>query len=252
MSRTHKDAPYKIRKRRLGIKDGSEDCAVCAEGPVRVIRTGFTAIFFAHEVSEREAFLAIAEEGGFTVETEEVQGYLSTSTEIETTFSRYNRGKSAFDGYLDPDRAIYSHPNGKSDELIWNREGRREIPAEKERSFRRIDSTGAMDFEFMEIRPVVSHKRNIFTAISVYKESERVARHYHGRGHDRDPMSYLLSGHCHCRSCEPGEQGSRAELRAASGRLKKAFNGGDDESLEEISSELVGSNGGAYRDTMLC
>jgi len=252
MSRTHKDAPYKIRKRRLGIKDGSEDCAVCAEGPIRVIRTGFTAIFFAHEVSEREAFLAIAEEGGFTVETEEVRGYLSTSTDLETTFSRYNRGKSAFDGYLDPDRAIYSHPNGMARDLIWNREGRKEISAEKDRSFRRIDSTGAMDFEFLEGRPVVSHKKNIFTVVSVYKESERVARHYHGGGHDRDPMSYLLSGHCHCSYCEPREQGTRAELRAASGRLKKAFNAGDEEALEEISSGLLSSNGGAYRDTMLC
>ena len=235
MSRTHKDAPYKIRKRRLGIKDSSENCAVCAEGPVRVIRTGFTAIFFAHEVSEREAFLAVAEEGGFTVETEEIQGYLSTSVAMDMLPSRFDRAASAFDGYLNPDRAIYSSPNGLNRDLLWNRKGRHEVAAE-ERSFRRIESPGALNLEFFDSKPVVS----------IYKESSRVTRHYHGGGHDPDPMSYLLSGHCHCSYCEPREQGTRAELRAASGRLKRAFNGGDEESLDEISSELLSSSGGAY------
>lgn len=249
MSRTHKDAPYKIRERRLGIKDRSENCAVCAEGPVRTVRTGFSAIFFAHEVAEREAFMAIAEEGGFTLKIDEVHGYLTTGTDPELNYDPYGGKRSIFEGYLDPDRAIYGSPSGLRSDLRWNRAGRA-APVAKEISSPKDEGSTDDLWRFLDSRPAVSHKKNIFVVVSISKESSRVARHYHGGGHDRDSMSYLLSGHCHCISCEPKEQGTRTELRATSGRLKKAFNGGDEEAVEEISEELVRSNGGAYRDTM--
>lgn len=252
MSRTHKDAPYKIRERRLGIRDSAENCPLCADGPSRTTVTGFTAIFFAHELTQLEAFVALAEEEGFAVESREVRGYLSTSLPEEALLNRrINRRESVFDGFLDPHRAIYSSPSGSSSTLLWNGAGRF-LSAEKvndrlSRIYGSYEQRAA--WSFLVERPHVSHKENIFTVVSVSKESSpsRIG-HYHG--HD-DGMSYLLYGHCHCGYCTPDEQGSRTRIRTVSNELKKVFNGGDHEAIEEIAGELVRSGSG-YRDTMLC
>lgn len=244
MSKTYKDAPYRIRERRLGITDGKENCALCleSEGKPRLFTTGFTAIFFAHELSQLESFVGLAEEKGFEIEQREVQGYLGKDAyrDLGVRVS-FNSAKSAFEGLYDSERAIYSEPRGLKENLLWNLTG---SGTEAERNQYRFGRSSIPDLFGL---PFVSHKRNIFTVVSISKTTE--GRHYRYHGHEVDSASYLLDGgyHCHCNYCEPDEKSSKSRIRSITTELKKVYNGGDYDALEDIASELVRTSTGAQR-----
>lgn len=251
MSRTYKDAPYKIREKRLGIPSREEKCSLCADAPDRTITTGFTAIFFAHEVREIEAFQELATEQGYSLDLREVSGYLGDIPVEDRFVSRYSRRKSVFEGYLDPKRAIYSIPRGVAANLLWTGEGRFTAREEPEQDFSSL--FGGDDTYFKSfLNPVrrVSSKKNIFEVISISKVTEipGYSYHYHGA----DGLSYLLNGHCHCGSCQPDESGSKGRLRTVTSELRKAFNAGNYDAMDEIADELIRSSSVGYRDPMNC
>lgn len=76
MSRTLKHLPYKVRARRYGRPE-TEHTANCGEIHQRVERT--TAVFYAHEVREREAYEQKLSEHGFTVSPVECEGFLGSA-----------------------------------------------------------------------------------------------------------------------------------------------------------------------------
>jgi len=238
MSKTYKDAPYRVRERRLGITDGNENCALCVEneGKPRIFTTGFTAIFFAHELSQLESFVALAEEKGFTVEQREAQGYLGKDVYKDMGYRlSFSSAKSAFEGLYDSERAIYSEPRALEENLLWNLTGAGADAKDNQYRYGRSASSAFFGL------PRVSHKRNIFTVISISREFEGRHPYFWGHAHEPDSASYLLSGvhHCHCNYCEPDEKGSKTRVRSVTTELKKTYNGGDQEALEDIASELV-------------
>lgn len=249
MSRSYKDAPYSVREKRLGITDKREGCTLCAETSERTITTGFTAIFFAHEVRQIEDFLNLSQEQGYSAELHEVHGYLGTSEVQDILTPRYSRKKSAFEGYLDPKRAIYSVPRGVTSNLIWNGAGRFIQGEAKLRLNRIFGSDDSYDYLFSAPYHV-SHKQNIFTVISISKETK--APRYNHHYHSSDSLSYLLYGHCHCSWCSPDEKGPKTRIRAIANELRNAFNSGDFDAIEEISAELIRTSTNGYRDTMNC
>ena len=186
MSRTYKDAPYKVRKDRLStIGDPEKSCVLCAEGNERVISTGFTAIFFAHEARELERFLATAEEEGYSVSIREAQGYLGDTPYEPRALSPLRRRESPFAKLFNPERALYSAPHGIADHLLWTSEG----DAAKSGARKRMQ---LIDFDpiFGSLSESVSTKKNIFKVISVSRE--RTVKRYRYHYHD-DGLSYLLS-----------------------------------------------------------
>jgi len=249
MSKTYKDAPYKIRERRLGITDGDDNCALCLEnkGKPRVFTTGFTAIFFAHELPQLERFIVLAEEKGFEIEQREVQGFLGKDAYRDFGVRvRFSSAKSAFEGLYDPERAIYSVPRGLKENILWNITG---TGSSAEANQYRFGRSSIPEFFGTEL---VSHKLNIFTVVSISRTTE--GRHYRYHGHEIDSASYLLGGyhHCHCNYCEPDEKGSKNRIRSITTELKKVYNGGDYDTLEEIASELVRTGANAQRNSMYC
>jgi len=247
MSKTYKDAPYRIRERRLRGAEDEENCSLCLENKdkVRSFTTGFTAIFFAHEVAQLEGFVALAEEKGFEIDQSEVQGYLGKDVYRDLGVRvRFSSVKSAFDGFYDSNRAIYSAPRGIKENLIWNLTGTGKFAEENQYSIGR----STLDFLGAEL---VSHKQNIFTVVSISKTIESKARSYHGH-HQDDSVGYLLWGHCHCSYCEPDEKSVKNRIRSVTTALKKVYNGGDYDALEEIAEELVRSGANAQRESMYC
>lgn len=251
MSRTDKDAPYKVRKERLGIKERGHNCVICAEGSQRTVVTGFTAIFYAHELRETEAFVAYAEEQGYTAKLTEVRGYLGeTPDELAMSYRRTSR-KSDFDEFFNKKRAIYSAPRGVRSSLLWDLYGKFNLEAALEQKISKFKLFGFDLSELaVEYAKHVSSKENIFTVVRVSKEVTAKRFHYHP--HDDAGPSYLLYGHCHCSWCEPDEKGAKARLRAVTTELRKTFNSGDEEALEDLAQELIRSSSNAYRDTMAC
>lgn len=75
MSRTLKDAPYPVRERRYGRPQGAHDvkCGTVSQFTDRV-----SAVFYAHEVAEREAYEALLTERGYAVSAVECEGFLGT------------------------------------------------------------------------------------------------------------------------------------------------------------------------------
>lgn len=252
MSRTAKDAPRRVKERRLGIAKDQRNCSVCSQLTERTITTGFTAIFFAHETKEIEAFLELAQEAGYSSDTKEVRGYLGENG-IESFFTFlspiHSRGKSIFDGFFDIKRAVYSSPRGLAKNLLWNSAGRFKAREDVSRWIGRVYGDDSLDF-LIEDRYAVSSKENIFKMVSISKTTTvtRYRHHYH----EADGMSYLISGHCHCSRCDPDEKTAKTRVRAVTTELKKLFNGGDYDGLDEIAGELAAYSAGGYRDTMNC
>lgn len=248
MSKTYKDAPYRIREKRLGVTDGDESCALCIEnkGKPRIFTTGFTAIFFAHELSQLESFLELVEEKDFTVEQREVQGYLGKDVYKDLGYRvSFSSAKSAFEGFYDDERAVYSEPRALKENLLWNLTG---SGSEAEANQYRYGRSASSAFFGL---PQVSHKRNIFTVVSISKTFESRHPRFGGHGHEIDSASYLLGGvhHCHCDYCEPDEKSSKSRIRSITTELKKAYNGGDYDALEDIASELVRTSTSAQRSS---
>jgi len=246
MSKTYKDAPYRIREKRLGITDGDESCSLCLEnkGKPRTFTTGFTAIFFAHELSQLESFLELAEEKGFEIQQREAQGYLGKDVYEDFGYRlSFRSAKSAFEGYYDDERAIYSEPRALKENLLWNLTGSGKDADANQHSYGRSVSSAFFGL------PSVSHKRNIFKVISVSKTFESRYPRFGGHSHEIDSASYLLGGvhHCHCDYCEPDEKSSKTRVRSVTNELKKAYNGGDYDALEDIASELVRTSTSAQR-----
>lgn len=75
MSRTLKDAPYKVRERRYGRRETSHtpNCGVTHSYTDRT-----SAVFYAHETRERESYEARLRELGYTVKTVEREGFLGS------------------------------------------------------------------------------------------------------------------------------------------------------------------------------
>lgn len=70
MSRTDKDVPYRVKAKRHGYRTHAELSVFTRTEKV-------VAVFYAHEVAEREAFEAECTESGFTTSCHEVTGYLA-------------------------------------------------------------------------------------------------------------------------------------------------------------------------------
>ncbi len=253
MSRTRKDAPYKVRERRLGITDKKADCPLCEHGAERVVHTGFTAIFFAHETRQRAEFIALAEELGYSILEREVRGYLGETT----TYESYSDSRTfkLFADVFDSKRAIYSRPSGVRENIIWTSAG--PTQDSKGDSIRRVRSLFSradepMFDQLFSSKRWVSSKENIFTVVSISKKYSLERGYYHYHDTSRG-LGYLLGDHhCHCSYCEPDEKAEKTRIRAVTSKLRKAFNSGNYEELEELASELVGSSSGGYRDPMNC
>lgn len=243
MSRTHKDAPERIRKRKLGIKEFDENCSLCAEGVSRTFRSGFAAIFFAHEVKELESFLAAVGEGSYEVESREVTGYLGKKDpDLRFSFN-INRLIEPFSEFFDGERAIYSAARGISDNLLWTVRGRFDTESAEAKRRRAFYEDRNFDFQYFETLPTVSHKRNIFTVVTVVHEYAISAHHYHSCNESSmDRFFYYRD--CHCNNCEPETAEDHKRAKEVAGKLRKAFNSGDYEAMEDTSSELRVSNGG--------
>lgn len=243
MSRTYKDAPRKVRERRLGITEEKDNCPLCVDTDEQIAVFGFTAIFFAHEAREIQSFIDFAEEQGYSAHSEEARGYLGTSKLAEgEDLLRPNRPKSIFDGLFDRKRALYSQPRGIAKNLLWDRRGR---PGNRQRTsrttpFRRLSADEYFD-QLLDRALHVSSKENLFVVVSISKEVAHSRRfHYHETS---GALDYMLSdGHCHCSQCEPSEKTAKNRVRAAVVQLQKAFNSGDYEALEELSSSLSASS----------
>lgn len=80
MSRTLKDAPYTIRARRhgRGITSHLPNC-----DRTSVFGERFTAVFYAHEVREFEAFHDRAEALGYEVTSREREGFLAERARVD-------------------------------------------------------------------------------------------------------------------------------------------------------------------------
>lgn len=258
MSRTLKDAPYKIREKRLGITEHKENCILCADNPQKTITTGFTGIFFAHEVKEAEAFIQRAEELGYSVKKTEIRGYLGENIEEEARRGRYsfrqNRAKSNFEGLVNLSRAIYNEPRGKFKNLAWNDAGKFSYESYSSEHDSQLKSLGfnrnTFSLEnFFELPYVnVSAKENIFVAVSVSIETS-VRGNYHYHSTRNDSLGYLIYGHCHCSWCTGDDSSTKTRFRAASNGITRAFNSGDIEAVEELSEEFAlqqGSNATPY------
>lgn len=253
MSRTHKDAPHKVRERRLGITDKKAGCILCEDGSERTVHLGFTAIFFAHEARQRSEFLERAEELGYSTSEREVRGYLGEVNRFDSY--REARMLRAFEDVFDGKRAIYSTPHGVRENILWTSAG----PSSPDdgdsigrvRGLFSSADEAMLDYIF-SVKPWVSHKENIFTVISVARQYSLPRGHYHY--HDTsNGLGYLLGDyHCHCSWCEPDEKAEKTRVRAVARKLRNAFNSGDYDALEELASQLVGSSSGAYRDPMNC
>lgn len=253
MSRTHKDAPRKVRERRLGISDHKDSCALCTEERERTIRLGFTAIFFAHETRELESFIGFAEEQGYSARTEEVRGYLGSGEIAADEVLRPRGRKSIFDDLFDRKRAIYSQPRGIKENLLWDLKGRPKDLVEESR-IRLFKSSAAQDYfdRLLDAPHHVSTKQNLFVVVSISKTIQTAAYnpHYHETSGTLDYM--LSNGHCHCDHCEPSEKIAKSRIRAITGELQKVFNSGDYEALEEVAAALSNSGPGGYRTIVYC
>lgn len=253
MSRTHKDAPYKVRERRLGITDKKDNCPLCQDGAARIVRFGFSAIFFAHELRQREEFIALAEDLGYSFVEREVRGYLGEASTYESYSD--SRAFRTFGKTFERNRAIYSSPHGVRENILWTSAGPSKDDA-KERVSRISGLFSSKDGDLLDhifsSKRWVSQKENIFTVISVIREYslERGYYHYHASSNE---LGYLLGDyHCHCSYCEPDEKAEKTRIRALSSKLRNAFNSGNYDELEELASELVRSSSGGYRDPMNC
>lgn len=245
MSRTLKDAPYEVRKKRLGVTDRKDGCALCKDAPQKTVVTGFSGIFFAHEVKETEAFVQKAKELGYKVETTEVSGYLGKDVDRYPVHSfRVNR--SNFEGMVDFDRAVYDAPRGKLTHLLWNKLGKydaesaRTSSAPNRRLFSILRDEG---LGFMEPYIEVSSKKNIFVAVEVTKET-KVSNNYHYHRARNDNSGYLLWGHCHCSYCVGEDPAEKNRFRDTSTKIQRAYNNGDLDAVEELSETFAtqGSN----------
>lgn len=252
MSRTHKDAPRRVKETRLGIADKKAGCSLCEENSLQTVLFGFSAIFFAHEVQQKEDFIALAEEKGYEAEEREVRGYLGDASPAFESYTRERRIKE-FAGSFEERRAIYSAPDGVDENILWNSSGPR-TEGTKTRKAQLRGLIGSRDESMMDrifsSKNWVSHKENIFTVVSVFREYPRGRGFYHY--HESGATGYLLAGHCHCSYCEPDEKAEKTRVRSLTSKLRNAFNSGSYDELDEIASELVRTGSGAYRDVMNC
>lgn len=85
MSRTYKDAPYLVKKERLGKpkKNPTESRIVSTSAERKIV-----AYFFSHEVKEMERFELEAREKGYDFKKHEITGNLKTSDVWDGTLSK--------------------------------------------------------------------------------------------------------------------------------------------------------------------
>lgn len=240
MSRTWKDAPYRIREKRagvgkdeddLGFRDGCNLCQKHKENPAsRVVE--LTTIFFAHEAKSLEALKEAAEENGFEVKITEVSGFLGRVSGESYPWLSYKF--NMFDGLYDPQRAIYKHPRGVEEFLLYSRYGKHDPSNSADRSqHQRMALFSAQSWSPSTPVHHVSHKANIFKVVQLSKEVE--ARHYRWHDHGEGDYPYWKIKGRHHRSYGGNEEFLTAtQIRALESEAMKTFNGEGEEALDEI------------------
>lgn len=242
MSRTYKDAPFDVRKKRSAKNsDSAKDCSICVGK--RIIESQLTAIFYAHEIKEIDSFVAKAEELGFEVERNEVTGYLggNISTPYSYMFS-FERLKNKLAGFFDGNRAIYSEPRATEHSLLWDAEGK----SENQLNSNRRKMFGFDQFEDKP-RPHVSKKKNIFVTLTV--NEERVLSTHCGNFHND---GYRSHHECRCDYCSPDEKSGKNDVRMITNEIRKSFNSGNIDDVESVSELLPKNASNAYRDWKNC
>lgn len=245
MSRTYKDAPFDVKKKRSAKNsDSAKDCSICVGK--RIIESQLTAIFYAHEIKEIESFVTKAEEIGFEVERNEVTGYLGSiiSKPYAYRFS-FERLKNKLSNFFDSNRAVYSEPRATEESLLWDAEGNAENQSRQNN--RKIFGFNQFEDDLFKPRPNVSKKKNIFVTLTV---SEEIVLNTHcGNFHNDGYRSYH---ECRCDYCSPDEKSGKNDVRMITNEIRKSFNSGNTDDVENTSELLTKNAPNAYRDWKNC
>ena len=203
MSRTHKDAPRKVRERRAGLtRSFNHDREHCdAPRTTRTVRHECRALFAAHEREAMEAFREVAEEHGFNVSQRELWGHraelLPESRLIYMPlriFAEFKRQRT---------RILYSD-EGENGVFLFTGEA---LTGEH-------GPRGSFDLHYELVAESVA-------------EREVVACAAHG-------FDWLPSQHCGCFYCEGrARDKGRSIVRDSLSKERQRANGGLEEYLEE-------------------
>lgn len=165
MSRTFKDAPYSVKAQRYGNPETGHS-RHCTDPHSST--SSFSAVFYAHEVAEREQLIAALEDRGYSVTTSEQSGFIASRLTdsddhraISSLLPRFMRTAANLQQVTAAARIITQHPQEIS---------RWPVVESDVAGHRRLTTEQAYKHP----------KRNLFVEVTATRTTEHESRCWHG------------------------------------------------------------------------